>query len=165
MFRWVDSRWTPRAALDLTLTPWEVHQEMYKPWPRGMRPAPGGAAAEGGSAHAVTTDAGGSNAAEEGASVAAAPTVEAEGAAEGSASPRKQTFRGGRASPTESTKPAGTGTGSYADNNRDPACATKLPTGGGGRQAWKACAVPQPSVTPAAVTLPSRAKDMSEAGR
>ena len=31
MFRWVDSRWTPSAALDLTLTRSQLTQEMYKP--------------------------------------------------------------------------------------------------------------------------------------
>ena len=39
-FRWVDRRWTPSAALDLTLTPQEVECEMRKPWPRGLLPIP-----------------------------------------------------------------------------------------------------------------------------
>ena len=39
-FRWVDRRWTPSAALDLTLTPQEVEREMRKSWPRGLLPIP-----------------------------------------------------------------------------------------------------------------------------
>ena len=39
-FRWVDSRWTPAAALDLSLNPQELQVEMYKPWPRGLLPIP-----------------------------------------------------------------------------------------------------------------------------
>ena len=39
-FRWVDRRWTPSAALDLSLTPQQVQVEMYKPWPRGLLPIP-----------------------------------------------------------------------------------------------------------------------------
>ena len=39
-FRWVDARWTPTAALDLSLNPQEVQVEMYKPWPRGLLPIP-----------------------------------------------------------------------------------------------------------------------------
>ena len=53
-FRWVDARWTPRAALDLSLTPQQVAQEMYKPWPQGMRPVVVEPAAAGSSsAHAT----------------------------------------------------------------------------------------------------------------
>ena len=37
MFRWGDTRWTPRAAKDLSLTLEQVREEMYKPWPHGMR--------------------------------------------------------------------------------------------------------------------------------
>ena len=36
-FRWVDQRWTPCAALDLTLTPGQVQVEMYALWPHGLR--------------------------------------------------------------------------------------------------------------------------------
>ena len=39
-FRWVDRRWTPSAALDLSLTPQQVQVEMRKPWPRGLLPIP-----------------------------------------------------------------------------------------------------------------------------
>ena len=40
-FRWVDPRWTPRAALNLKLTPDGVKDEMYtKPWPHGLLPIP-----------------------------------------------------------------------------------------------------------------------------
>ena len=39
-FRWVDRRWTPSAALDLSLTSQQVQVEMYKPWPRGLLPIP-----------------------------------------------------------------------------------------------------------------------------
>ena len=39
-FRWVDSRWTPHAALDLTLTPQQVLQAMDRPWSIGMRTIP-----------------------------------------------------------------------------------------------------------------------------
>ena len=41
-FRWVDPRWTPQAALDLSLSPQQVQTEMYKPWPRGLLPIPKG---------------------------------------------------------------------------------------------------------------------------
>ena len=37
MFRWVDARWTPRAAMDLSLAEKQVTEEMYEPWPHGMR--------------------------------------------------------------------------------------------------------------------------------
>ena len=39
-FRWVDDRWTPRAALDLSLSPQEVLNAMRSPWPRGSRTIP-----------------------------------------------------------------------------------------------------------------------------
>ena len=39
-FRWIDSRWTPRAALDLTLNPRTAMQAMDSPWPRGLRSIP-----------------------------------------------------------------------------------------------------------------------------
>ena len=39
-FRWVDPRWTPSAALDLSLTPQQVQDEMCKLWPRGLLPIP-----------------------------------------------------------------------------------------------------------------------------
>ena len=39
-FRWVDRRWTPSAALDLSLTPQQVQVEMCKRWPRGLLPIP-----------------------------------------------------------------------------------------------------------------------------
>ena len=39
-FRWVDSRWTPRAALDLSLNPQQVLRAMQRPWPHGMRTIP-----------------------------------------------------------------------------------------------------------------------------
>ena len=37
MFRWVDTRWTPRAAMDLSLTEKQMMEEMCEPWPHGMR--------------------------------------------------------------------------------------------------------------------------------
>ena len=39
-FRWVDARWTPRAAMDLTLNPEQVRRAMGRPWPMGMRVSP-----------------------------------------------------------------------------------------------------------------------------
>ena len=35
-WRWLDQRWTPQAARDLTLTPEQLQQEIYRPWPVGM---------------------------------------------------------------------------------------------------------------------------------
>ena len=37
MFRWVDTRWTPRAAMDLSLAKEQLGNEMSEPWPHGMR--------------------------------------------------------------------------------------------------------------------------------
>ena len=37
MFRWVDARWTPRAAMDLSIPAERMPDEMYKPWPHGLR--------------------------------------------------------------------------------------------------------------------------------
>ena len=42
-FRWCDHRWTPSAALDLTIPPDRLEEEMYKPWPHGMLPIPAAA--------------------------------------------------------------------------------------------------------------------------
>ena len=39
-FCWVDPRWTPEAALDLTQTPLEMRHESSEPWPRGILGAP-----------------------------------------------------------------------------------------------------------------------------
>ena len=41
-FRWIDSRWTPRAALDLSLNPQQAVEAMGRPWPHGMRSIPAG---------------------------------------------------------------------------------------------------------------------------
>ena len=37
VFMWVDARWTPRAAMDLSLTKKQLAEEMNKPWPHGVR--------------------------------------------------------------------------------------------------------------------------------
>ena len=37
MFRWVDTRWTPTAAMDLSLSKEQLGNEMSAPWPHGMR--------------------------------------------------------------------------------------------------------------------------------
>ena len=42
-FRWIDSRWTPRAALDLSLRPHEVLVAMDRPWPDGSLRIPSSA--------------------------------------------------------------------------------------------------------------------------
>ena len=39
-FAWVDARWTPEAALDLTQTPAEMRHESSMPWPRGILQPP-----------------------------------------------------------------------------------------------------------------------------
>ena len=43
-FHWVDERWTPAMAMDLTQTLQEAKEEALKPWPRGIlrepQPAP-----------------------------------------------------------------------------------------------------------------------------
>ena len=64
-FRWVDSRWTPRAALDLGLTPQQLQVEMYTPWPRGVLPIPRDRMAAAGSSSSSSTSrpAGGTHAA------------------------------------------------------------------------------------------------------
>jgi len=40
MFGWVDPRWTPEAALDLTQTQEEMRAESALPWPRGILQPP-----------------------------------------------------------------------------------------------------------------------------
>ena len=37
MFRWIDTRWTPRAAMDLSLAKEQLGNAMSEPWPHGMR--------------------------------------------------------------------------------------------------------------------------------
>ena len=39
-FYWLDPRWTPKAALDLSQTMAEVKEESRLPWPRGILQAP-----------------------------------------------------------------------------------------------------------------------------
>ena len=35
-FYWLDPRWTPEAAIDLTQTAHELNEEANTPWPRGI---------------------------------------------------------------------------------------------------------------------------------
>ena len=39
-FNWVDARWTPECALDLTTTPAEMREESNSPWPAGILRSP-----------------------------------------------------------------------------------------------------------------------------
>lgn len=39
-FRWIDDRWTPEAALDMSQLPGELQAEAMLPWPRGILEAP-----------------------------------------------------------------------------------------------------------------------------
>ena len=133
-FRWCDPRWTPSAALDLSLSPQELQREIYKPWPRGMIPIPPG-----------SFDL-----------PPPPPPQQTEGSSTAGPQgrPKKQKHRN-RGGPR-----AAASTSSSSTSAADPPAGHMPPFGA---PAWHLASVPQPSTAPPAVPLVPRGDRPDEA--
>ncbi len=143
MFRWIDSRWTPSAALALHLNPQEVAVEMYKPWPRGMRsmrpqaPTP-----------EIPQDAPSST----------APAGPADGSSQpaGSEGRKKKKSNRRAAAAAAASSPAAPTASTCSGASSSYSGPAEAPQPPHGREAWHLMAIPEPSSTPEAFQLEDR---------